>query len=186
MDYGAALLTDRGKANIQCIADHVGSDRVRFAMLMELVVHGYPRQAQLASWPMSIACERHPRMVGPWVEKMLPLLERPVHQSVHRNLIRSMQFCGLPTKLHGRITSLMFAIVQDPSLSIASRAFSITVAMRMVRHYPDLAPEFSLILQHVLRTHPGPAVASRARKALLLMNARTEPEQLRSGTLFDR
>ncbi|MFZ1658327.1 MAG: hypothetical protein WAT61_05895 [Flavobacteriales bacterium] len=166
MEYCAALLADRSKVNIQRIADHIGGDAKRFAQLMELVLHGAPRVSQLASWPMSIACEGHPALGARWAKRMLEMLEQPLHQTTHRNVIRAMQFCQLPKALHGTITQRMFAIVQDPRQPIASRASSITVAMRMATRYPDLAPELSLILEDALRTGPGPAVTSRARKAL--------------------
>ena len=180
MDYLATLLSDRNKANIQRIADHIGRDRKRFAALMELVLHGTSREAQLASWAMSIACEAHPELGGPWGGKMLDLLDLldlPLHQGVHRNLIRTLQFCPLPKALHGRITEVMFAIVQDQAQPIASRAFSITVGMRMVKFYPELAAEFKLLLEEALRVDPGPAVRSRATKAM-----RTLDRQARTRT----
>ncbi len=181
MDYRGALLSDRNKANIQRIADHIGRDPKRFAALMELVLHGTSREAQLASWAMSITCEAHPELGGPWGRKMLDQLDLPLHQGVHRNLIRALQFCPLPKALHGRITEMMFAIVQDPAQPIASRAFSITVGMRMVMQYPELTAEFKLLLEEALRVDPGPAVRSRATKALrvLVRQARTGPTTLR-------
>ncbi len=166
MDHRTSLLGDRSKANIQRIADHVGADPARFAELMDLVLHGTSREAQLASWPMSIVCEAHPELGKPWVGRMLDLLRQPLHQGIHRNLIRALQFSVLPKRFHGRITEQLFAIVADPAMPIASRAFGITVAMRMVRQYPDLAPELKLLLEEVLRVDPGPAVRSRAVKAL--------------------
>lgn len=169
MDYRASLLNDRSKANIQRVADHIGSDADRFEKLMALVLHGTSREAQMASWPMSIACEACPELGGPWVKKTLVLLDRPLHQGVHRNMIRVMQFCSLPKALHGKITDKMFAIVQDPVQPIASRAFAITVGMRMVKIYPELAAEFKLLLEEALRVDPGPAVRSRANKALRVL-----------------
>ena len=177
MDYLATLLRDRNKANIQRIADHIGRDRKRFAALMELVLHGTSREAQLASWAMSIACEAHPKLGGPWGGKMLDLRDLPLHQGVHRNLIRTLQCCPLPKALHGRITEVMFAIVQDQAQPIASRAFSITVGMRMVKFNPELAAEFKLLLEEALRVDPGPAVRSRATKAM-----RTLDRQARTRT----
>lgn len=177
MDYRVVLLSDRSKTNIQRVADHVGGDPKRFRMLMDLVLHGSSREAQLASWPMSIACEACPELGGPWVKKMLNHLERPIHQGIHRNLIRAMQFCSLPKALHGRITEVMFTIVQDPAQPIASRAFAITVGMRMVKLYPALAGEFQLLLEEALHVDPGPAVRSRANKALpmLARQVRNDP-----------
>lgn len=175
MDYRASLLNDRSKANIQRVADHIGSDADRFGKLMTLVLHGTFREGQLASWPMTIACEASPELGGPWVKKMLSLLERPLHQGVHRNMIRSMQFCSLPEPLHGKITDKMFAILKDPAQPIASRAFAITVGMRMVKVYPELAAEFKLLLEDALRVDPGPAVRSRGNKALRVLARQGAP-----------
>jgi len=41
----------------------------------------------------------------------------------------------------------------------------ITVAMRMVQLYPELATEMKLLIAEVLRVDPDPAVRSRAIKA---------------------
>lgn len=177
MDYHAVLLNDRSKANIQCVADHIGSDAARFEKLMALMLQGTSHESQMASWPMSIACEACPELGGRWVKKMLDQLELPLHQGVHRNMIRAMQFCSLPKALHGKITNKMFTIVQDPNQPIGSRAFAITVGMRMVKLYPELAAEFKLILEEALRVDPGPAVRSRATKAMrvLARQGRTAP-----------
>ena len=172
MDYRSALLKDRGKASIRRVADHIGGDTKRFAVLMDLVLHGTPREAQMASWPVSIACEAHPELGGVWVKKMLELLDHPVHPGVHRNIIRALQFCSLPEPLHGTLTERMFTLVQDPTQTIGTRAFSITVSMRMVMEYPALTNEFKLLLQELLRAAPGPAVRSRAIKALRVLEGR--------------
>ncbi|MBZ0206433.1 MAG: hypothetical protein K8H89_08915 [Flavobacteriales bacterium] len=169
MDYRSALLHDPSKTNIQRVADHIGKQPKRFALLVDLVLHGTDREAQLASWPMSIACEAHPELGTPWVKKMLDVLDRPMHPGVHRNVIRALQFCPLPKPLHGRITERVFSIIPDPAQPIASRAFSITVAMRMVGQYPGLTSEFRLLLEDALRKDPGPAVRSRSSKALKLL-----------------
>lgn len=181
MDYRSSLLHDRSKANIQRIADHIGGDPKRFAILLDMLLHGTTREAQMASWSMTIACEAQPELGGPWVKKMLDLLDRPVHQGVHRNMIRTMQFCSLPEALHGEITDRMFTIMQDPSMAIASRAFSITVGLRMVNQYPELSSEFKLLLEEMLRTSPGPAVRSRAKRAFRVLNRKkfTDPTTAR-------
>ena len=170
MDHRSALLHDRSKANIQRIADDVGAHPKRFAGLMDLVLHGTAREAQLAAWPASIACEAHPELGAPWVKTMLDTLDRAMHPGAHRNMIRAMEFCTLPEALHGAITDRMFTIMQDPSEAIAMRASSITVAMRMVGLYPELSSEFKLVLEEMLRTSPGPAVRSRAKKALRVLD----------------
>ena len=166
MDLEAELLADRSKANIQRIVEHIGADKSRFAELMALVLHGTPRTAELSSWVMTTVCGAHPTLGGPWVAKMLDRMERPGHEGVHRNIIRSLQFTELPKRLHGRIFTKMSAIIPDPRYTIAQRAFAITVAMRMVETYPELSGEMRIILEEVLNPDPGPAIRSRADKSL--------------------
>jgi hypothetical protein len=115
---------------------------------------------------MTTVCEAHPSIGEPWAAKMLDRMERPGHEGVHRNIIRSLQFAVLPKKLHGRIFSKMSAIIPDPQHTIAQRAFAITVAMRMVETYPELSGEMHIILEAILHPDPGPAIRSRASKSL--------------------
>lgn len=166
MNLAAALLADRSKSNVQHLAEHIGEDELRFASLMELVLYGAPRPAELSSWVMNTVCEAHPSHGKRWVAKMLDRLDLPGHEGIHRNIIRSLQFCVLPKKLHGRVFSKMSELIPDRHHTIGQRAFAITVAMRMVLTYPELTNEMRDILETVLHPDPGPAIRSRATKSL--------------------
>lgn len=180
MDIRAQLLKEHGRRNAEAIADFVGDDPERFATLMRCMLDDVYRVGQRAAYSVSLACEAHPQLIRPYVKRLLDVLDAPVHEAVQRNSIRIMQFCELPKKLHGRITEAMFARIADPQRSIAQRAFAITVAERMARVYPELKDEFRLLLEDALRGDPGPAVRSRATKALRAM------ARLRSGRSPDR
>jgi hypothetical protein len=176
MNIKAELEQQRGLALAHRIVAYIGDDPERFAPLMECVLHGSPRIAQHASWPMSMVCEAHPELAKPWIADMLHALHEPMHEAVHRSIMRSFQFCELPKRLHGRLTAFVFACIADPGRSIATRVFSITVGVRMVKLYSELADEFGLILENVLRDHPTAAVRSRveqAHKALKMVPVRT-------------
>jgi len=166
MDIRASLEREHTKLLSQRIADYIGNDPKRFNVLMEVMLHGTPRLVQRAAWPMGMACDAHPELALPWLPKMLDLLAKPVHEAVHRNIVRTLQCCALPKRLHGRITGTMFAWIADPTKAIAPRASAITVALRLVDVYPELADELRLLLDDALRVDPGPAVRSRATKAL--------------------
>ncbi|MEZ4739899.1 MAG: hypothetical protein R2818_11240 [Flavobacteriales bacterium] len=166
MDYRVELQRPRSKAIIAGIVQHIGADADRFAQLMALVRDSDPRLSELASWPMSVACNEHPELGIPWTKLMVDLLHRPVHTAIHRNVLRSLQFCPIPERFHGRLTDFLFRAIPDPQRTIAVRAFGITVAMRLVRAHPALAPEFRLLLEESLRVDPGPAIRSRAKRTL--------------------
>lgn len=165
MDIRAQLLKAHGRVNAEAIADFVGDDKERFAVLMRCMLDDPYRVAQRAAHSVNLVCEGHPHLIKPYMKRLLDVLDTPVHEAVQRNSIRMMQFCELPKPLHGRITEAMFARIADPRRSIAQRAFAITVAMRMVKVYPELSDELRLLLEDALRVDPGPAIRSRATKA---------------------
>ncbi len=166
MDIAAALDRAHSKALSARIARSIGNDRERFGELMTVLLDGPPRLAQRAAWPMGLVCEAHPELAIPWLPRLLDRLEAPAHDAVHRNILRTLQFCALPEPLHGRLTDLLFRWVADPQRAIASRAYAITAAMRLVQLYPELGPELRTILELVLREDAPPALRSRGNKAL--------------------
>jgi len=171
MDIRAALDREHNKAISQHIAEHIGDDAERFAELMRVMLRDSPGMVQRAAWPMGMACEAHPELATPWVPKMLDLLDERAHEAVHRNIVRTLQFCALPKKLHGRLTGTMFTWIADPRRPIAARASAITVAMRLIKLYPELASHLRLLLEEALRVDPGPAIHSRATNALTALGA---------------
>ncbi len=180
MDIRTQLLKGNSRANAESVATYVGSDQGRFRILMQCMLDDDRRTGQLASHSVAIVCDTHPDLAVPYLGRLLGTLDAPVHEAVQRNSIRIMQTCTLPKGLHGRITSLMFALIADPQRSIAQRSFAITVAARMVELYPELATEFELLLMDALRTDPGPAIRVRAGKALRALRG-TTPERRRAS-----
>lgn len=166
MDIRAELERGHSKEISLRIADHIGADPDRFAVLMRCLLRDAPRIVQRAAWPLGMVCEAHPELATPWISKMLDLLDEHVHEAVHRNIVRTFQFCALPKKHHGRLTEAMFAWIADARKPIAPRASAITVAVRLVKLYPELAAELRLLLEDALRVDPGPAIRSRATKVL--------------------
>lgn len=175
MDIRARILKEHSRANAEAIADFVGDDAQRFAELMGHMLDDEHRVAQRAAYSATIVCGRHPVLAKPYVKRLLDVLDRSVHEAVQRSAIWMMQECELPKALHGRITDAMFRRIADPQYAIAQRAYAITVALRMVRHYPELADEFRLLLEGALRVDPGPAIRSRATKALRALRMEAAP-----------
>jgi len=166
MDIRAQLLREHSRRNAQRIADHVGADPGLFRELMHCVLKDAVLVGQRAAFSMGIVVEEHPELVTPYLKELLAALGRPVHEAVHRNILRVLQFCTLPRKLHGQMTEKLFAIIQEPSRPIAVRAFAITAATRVVQLYPDLEHEFRLLLEEAHRNDPGAAIRVRTRNAL--------------------
>lgn len=166
MDIRAALLREHSRANAERIAHHIGEDPDRFAELMRCMLKDTVLVGQRASYSMGLVAQATPDLVASYLKDMIATLDLPVHEAVQRNTVRMLQSCELPTKLHGAIAQKMFGILADPTRSIAQRAFAITVVLRLVKLYPELGEELRLWLEDALIHEPGPAIRSRATKAL--------------------
>ncbi|MBK6551489.1 MAG: hypothetical protein IPG11_13950 [Flavobacteriales bacterium] len=105
------------------------------------------------------------------------------HPTLERHALRSLQFCVLPTEFHGRITEISrSAYLADGGRPIASRAFAITVAMRMVQSYPDLTYELVQLLQDVPRVDPDPPFGPVQIKSVVPL-AESKHRPRRSGLI---
>lgn len=164
MDLAEQLNTIQLKQDVLNVCQWVGTDKQRFGELMQLVLNGTLRQQQKGAWVMTTICDLFPSLAEPYLGKMLgKLVVEGLHQGLYRSLIRVMQTCELPKQLHGRIIDTMFQIALAPKRSIAEHAFSLQVAARMVKTYPDLKPEFELVMAEVLEIDSSAAVKSTVR-----------------------
>ena len=176
MDIRDELMRGHSRLNAERIADHVGADPGRFRELMRCVLKDSILAGQRAAYSMGIAVENHPELVVPYLKDLLVALDKPLHEAVHRNTLRILQFCVLPQKLHGPMAEKLFAVIHEPSRPIAVRAFAITAATRVVQLYPDLEHEFRLLLEEANRNDPGAAIRVRTREAL---KALSSPRKMR-------
>ena len=89
MNVREALLEVHSQGRAIKIADYVGTDPVRFAELMKLMMGPIYRITQRAAWPVSYCIERNPQLVKPYFNDLIKQLEREDdHGAVRRNVAR--------------------------------------------------------------------------------------------------
>ncbi len=160
------LEKEHSKAQMNAIVEYIGSNQVRFKALVEVYLNGPYKLTQRASWPLSICVEKTPGLINPHLKKVLLLLQEPLtHDAVKRNTVRLLQFVDIPKRFHGQVIDLCFEFVRSPKVAVAIRAFSMTVASRLIKDQPDLKKEFKMILEDQL-PYGSAAFVSRARKVM--------------------
>ena len=166
MDIRASLLEVHSKAQAAKITNYVGADAKRFAELMKYLLGPDYRLSQRAACPASYCIERHPELVKPYFNVLIKQLERgDAHVAVRRNVARLLQFVDIPKRYEGRIFEACYALLSNPSETVAVRVFSMTVAAKIARDKPELMDELRLAATQ----HPEAATAgfrSRARRVL--------------------
>jgi hypothetical protein len=170
MDLLKAITKEHSKAQCDKVVRYVGSDRGRFAELMQLFLQGGYRVTQRAAWPVSYCVHNYPELIKPYYAQILPLLKKPgVHDAVVRNIVRLLQFVDIPKRYHGQVMDTCFAFVAGNEAAPAVKAFSLTVLENLSKIYPDIKGELQLIIEERW-AHESPAFKSRAKKVLVQLN----------------
>jgi hypothetical protein len=166
MDIRKALLEVHSKEQAAKIANYVGDDPKRFAELMKYLCDPNYRLSQRAAWPVSYCIQLHPKLIRPYFNTLIKQLEREdAHVAVRRNVARLLQFVDIPKRYEGRIFEACYALLSNPSETVAVRVFSMTVAAKIAKDKPELIEELRLAASQ----HPEAATAgfrSRARRVL--------------------
>jgi hypothetical protein len=168
MNIRQALLDEHSKHQTMAIVEYIGDDPARFAELMDVFFAGEYRTTQRAAWPLNYCAERNPRLICPYLDRLVDLLARKdVHNAVRRNIARLLQFIEIPEHLHGKVYSLCVDLVDNAEEPVAVRVFALTVAANIAKPEPDLTGELKLIVEKHL-PHTTPAFRARARRILCI------------------
>lgn len=168
MQLEEALLMEHSKANTNRVIEWVGDDPKRFEQLIRIVLDGTKDQYRLiqrASWPLGHIGEQHPYLLKNYIPEIIERLKKPGHPSVHRNLIRSLQYLDIPEEHQGPLVDISFNFLTSRQTPVAIRVFSMTLLGNIIQSFPELVDE----LAETIRTyypHESPGFKSRARKVM--------------------
>ena len=113
-----------------------------------MFIQGEYRITQRAAWPISYCVRNHPKLVQPYYEVFLNLLEQKgLHNAIIRNTVRLLQDVDIPKKYHGKLMSLCFEFIQSNETASAIKAFSLTILQNLSVLYPEILPELRLIIE---------------------------------------
>lgn len=166
MNLVKELLRDQSKNQKDKIVQYIGSNPMRFAHLVKLFLEGPYRVTQRASWPLSYCVEQHPKLITPYLKKLLDVISsNNPSEAVKRNIYRTLQFTTIPKSLQGQTYNLAISTVTTSSEAIAVRVFALTVAGNIAKENPDLRNEIILIIEDQL-PYGSAGFVSRSKKIL--------------------
>ena len=102
---------------------------------------------QKVAWPVGMIADFNPQLLVPYIGQMLENLERPVHDAVIRNTIRTWQFMDIPEEWEGPIYDKCFDYFANPKFPVAFRVFAMSVCTNIAMRHPSLAQEIIPIIE---------------------------------------
>ncbi|GDX52685.1 hypothetical protein LBMAG27_17320 [Bacteroidota bacterium] len=165
MNIRDEILKEHSKKQSEKIAAYIGSDEKRFIELMNLFLGDIYRVTQRAAMIVSICAERNPKLIEPFLSKMVNNLNERVHDAVKRNTLRIFQFIELPKKLWGKTAGICFRFLMDANEPIAVKVFAMSVLSNICKYEPELKNELKLVLEDQLE-NASAGFKARAQKVL--------------------
>ena len=147
MDLKKEILLEHSKANTKRIAEYIGSDQLLFKELIELFLHGNYRITQRSARIVRACVMNHPWLIDPFLEDVIDNLNHPVHDAVKRNTIGLLQEMEIPDDQMGKVADLCFGYLSSAKEPVAVKAFSMTVLLKIVQHYPELKEELKNLIE---------------------------------------
>ncbi len=141
MDIALALSNEHTKALTLRIGKFIGKNPDRFAEIVKLMLGKDLLIAQRASWVLGTHAEKNPALIIPHLAKLLPLLSKPVHPALKRNIVRVLQHLEIPPKFESAVINQCFNLISNHDETIAVKAFSISIITNLSKKYPDLMQE---------------------------------------------
>ncbi len=171
MNLVAALEKEHSARQKKKIVEYVGNNPARFKGLMRVFLGDSYRLTQRAAWPLSDIVRANPKLIEPYLGKVLRRLDDPtLHVAVRRNVVRLLQFITIPRRFSGLAFEKCMVLLSDPSQAIAVRVFAMTVLTDIARTEPDLKKEVIIAIEDHL---PYGSAGYRHRAARMLKDLST-------------
>ncbi len=165
MDLKNQLLKEHSSENARHIADYFLQNPEGFEKLINTLNSKEPLLAQRAAWAVGKIGEQRPEWFIPHFPLIVQLLESPLHDSVSRNIYRTLQELDIPEEYEGEILELTLRDLEKADSSIAIKVFAMTVAAGIAKKHPELSQEISMMIEDQL-PYGSAGYRSRAKKIL--------------------
>jgi hypothetical protein len=168
LDIENEINREFSKVQVSKIANYIGADEERFAILMNVFLRGQYIHTQKAGWVLSECADEYPFLIIPYFRNFIQKIQEPMaSDSVKRNIIRVWQYVDIPEEYVDDIYTICFGFILSNE-AIAIRAFSMTVCCNIAKRIPELKPELRLIIEDVLMKNQdgSAAISSRGKKIL--------------------
>lgn len=169
MNIREQLLFEHSKANAQIIANYIGTNTDRVAVLISCFLSKEYRVSQRSSMVLSIIGDKNPELLTVHIGELISALtDKSEKVAVVRCIVRFFQFYDLPESYQGVVLEHCYFLLKNNEEPVAIRAFSIGVIYRISKEYEELKNELKLVLQD-LYTGDSTGLENRKNNILKLL-----------------
>ena len=141
MELDKLLLSKHSKLTTTKVIQWVDNNPANFNQLMNYVLGPDVVLAQRAAWAMSYILIEQPKLIAPYLNKLLVLVKEPVHPAIKRNTFRFLKEIEIPKKSLTLALDACFNAVSNPNEPIAVVCFAFYTLLKLVKQFPEIKNE---------------------------------------------
>lgn len=160
------LAHEHSKNQTQAIVNYVGFNVQRFDALVSIFLTGDYDMVRRASWPLSNATEKNPKLTKKYLKKIFKYISDPrQHPAVKRHTLRIFELAEIPEEFHGELMDECINNILNPSEAVAVQAYSLGILQKLTTQYSEIKNEVVTIIESRM-PNASPAFKTRAKKYL--------------------
>lgn len=165
MDLYTILLGTSSQKEKRILATQIGASKEVFDDLIQYFMEEDIHLVQKAFTVANFCVESHPKLLLPYMDEIVTHLLKPKSNTVKRNILRMFQFVAVPEEYWGEVYDVCIKCISNANEPSANQAFSISIALNIVKEVPELGKELQLLIEERME-YSLPAFRARGKKAL--------------------
>jgi hypothetical protein len=165
MDLKLQLLEEHSRRNVDLIVKTIGSDKKKFAALINIVYTGEQPLPQRASWVVAMISGKHPEMLKPYLNKLIETLEDFKISGIRRNLMQAIASQEIPEEYRSLVLDRCIRQMMSADEPVAVKVWAMEIASAICVLHPEIWPELKSVIEIELPKN-SPAFSSRAKRVL--------------------
>jgi hypothetical protein len=165
MDYEAALLQERSRAQMDRIAKAVGNDPGEFKKIIDIIYNGEDPLPRYAAWPLEVITRKKPELATPYIKRFIATISSFDSDPIRRGLFNALGRQKIPAKLQAKALDVCFENMLSAARTVAVKVFAMEVASNIVLEHPELSGELKMVIEDQWEKNTV-AFRARAKKVL--------------------
>jgi hypothetical protein len=137
------LMLESSRRNTDLVADLILKKPELFDQLFCIFMQDEGPVSWKAAWVMDVASEKQPRLLKPYIGKIVSHLEKCSQDSTKRESLRMLARSPLPEEQLGLLITLCFDWLTSSKESVAVKMFSMEILYRISQQEPEMKKELA-------------------------------------------
>ncbi len=165
MDLELQLAKENSRANTIHIANSIGNDSDKFKKLIELLYNAKNPIRDRASWVISTVNGMHPKLLDPYISKLLNDIKTNRSDTIKRNITMALSNHAIPKKLQGKLIKVCFELILSKEEKVAVKVHALQSIANIAKEYTQIIPELKSVIEDQL---PKTSAAFNARARMVM------------------